>query len=189
MAVRLGGRARTVALFVVIASVASASVALGHRIGSSQAPSRLAVGSVPTILLPTTTTTTLPPTTATTAPAAADHRGPSPSPPCAKAKPTPLVRAAPILAGSIDAFRGFGAWVDVFDWTNEFTNGKPAVGPAAVDRMADLGVQTLYIQAARQESPNDIIEPGLLHPIIDRAHQRGMGVVAWYLPDAGGPGP
>ncbi|HZN13216.1 MAG TPA: hypothetical protein VFB78_03030 [Acidimicrobiales bacterium] len=178
MITRWGGRARLVALLVVVAAVASVSVAVGQRIGDGEPPARLAVGAVPTLYLTTTTASTIPPTTATTAPPTTAK----PKPATTKPKAKPLVRAAPVLAGSIDAFRGFGAWVDVFDWTNEFTNGKPSVGPAAVDRMADFGVQTLYIQTSRQESPNEILEPERLNPIIDRAHQRGMAVVAWYLP-------
>jgi hypothetical protein len=70
----------------------------------------------------------------------------------------------------------------VYDWSNEYTKGKPTIGPADVDRMADRGVQTLYIQASKHDSANEIVDRGLLMPLIDRAHARGMGVVAWYLP-------
>ncbi len=48
--------------------------------------------------------------------------------------------------------------------------------------MASQGVQTLYVQASRWNSPTDVLEPERLQPIIDRAHQRGMAVVGWYLP-------
>ena len=73
-------------------------------------------------------------------------------------------------------------WVDTYDWSNEFTKNKPTVVPADVDRMADDGAQTLYIQAAKQDSAGDVVDPALLRQFIDRAHARGMGVVAWYLP-------
>ena len=79
-------------------------------------------------------------------------------------------------------FRGFGGWIDVYDWSNEYTNNKPAVGPGDIDRMADYGVQTLYVQTAKQASPNEVVDIELLRPIIDRAHDRGMRVVAWYVP-------
>jgi hypothetical protein len=86
------------------------------------------------------------------------------------------------VAGDAAAFKGFGAWIDVYDWSAEFTGGKPSVGPADVDRMAGLGVQALYVQAGKDSSPNDVVDPQLLHPIIDRAHADGMRVIVWYLP-------
>jgi hypothetical protein len=174
--------ARQVALVMAIAVIASASVLVGHRLGNNQVPATLAVGAVPTLVPPPTTTTTEPPppTTESTLPATTVATRPNTTV-VPKPAARPLVRL-PILAGSIDGFKGLGMWVDVFDWSNEFTNNKPAVGVAAIDRMADLGVQTLYIQTAKQESPNEIIDPGLLHPLINRAHARGMAVIAWYLP-------
>ncbi|MBA3653959.1 MAG: hypothetical protein H0W70_07165 [Actinobacteria bacterium] len=184
---RSNSRTRLVAVIVAVAVVASAAVIAGHRLGNGRVSTTLAVGTVPTVLLPPSTTTTLPPPT-TTATTVAPTTSAAPRPKATAAprpKPRPtgrLVRAAPILAGSIDAFRGMGAWVDVFDWSNEFTKNKPVVGVAAIDRMADLGVQTLYIQTAKQESANDVVDPGLLQPLIERAHQRNMAVVAWYLP-------
>jgi hypothetical protein len=48
--------------------------------------------------------------------------------------------------------------------------------------MAQAGVQTLFIQTAKKDTPDDINERELLLPIIDRAHARGIRVVAWYLP-------
>jgi hypothetical protein len=173
-------RARLVGVIVAVAVLATASVAVGHRLGNGAVPATLAASAVPTILAPPTTTSTVPPTTTTTPPPATTAATRPRTSTIPKARP--LARSAAVLAGSIDAFKGFGVWVDVFDWSNEFTNNKPPVGVAAIDRMADLGVQTLYIQTAKQESPNEIVDPGLLHPLIDRAHQRGMAVVAWYLP-------
>jgi hypothetical protein len=134
-----------------------------------------------------TTSTTLPPTTTTTPP-------PPPPPPPAPVKaaaapaPAPLPAApvlrtdAPLLPGDPSTLAGFGAWIDVYDWSNEYTNGHPSVGPNDVDRMASLGVQTLYVQATKQKSPNMIVDPQLLHPIINHAHLHGMRVIAWYVP-------
>jgi hypothetical protein len=81
-----------------------------------------------------------------------------------------------------------GTWVDVFDWSAAYTGNKPSVGTAEIDRMADLGVQTVYIQASRHDSPSDVQEPERLLPLIQRAHSRGMRVVAWYLPTLEDPG-
>src|SRR4051812_28794226 len=55
---------------------------------------------------------------------------------------------AAILAAGGGPYRGLGTWVDVYDWTLTYTKNKPTFGPDDVDHAADLGVQTLYIQAA-----------------------------------------
>ena len=50
--------------------------------------------------------------------------------------------------------------------------------------MAARGVQILYIQASRFNAPGDgPLEPDRLRAFIDRAHARGIAVVAWYLPN------
>jgi hypothetical protein len=135
-----------------------------------------------------TTSTTLPPTTTTTAPPPPPPPPPAPVHAAAAPAPAPLAPAAilrtdaALVPGDPMTFAGFGAWIDVYDWSNEYTNNKPSVGPADVDRMAGLGVQTLYVQAAKQKSANTIVDPQLLHPIIDHAHAHGMRVIAWYAP-------
>ncbi len=164
-----------------------------------------ACGSVGTVELeravaperPSTTTTSRPPTSTTTAVTA-------PAPPVTTATTTP--RAAPTTvaptttapparvlspAGSgsragawtMAPYHGLGAWLDAFDWSVGFARApEHTVGVEAVDHMAAEGVQTIYIQASRWNSPTDVLEPERLVPIIDRAHQHGMAVVAWYLP-------
>ncbi len=78
---------------------------------------------------------------------------------------------------------GLGAWVDVYDWTDELTGGAPTVGVHDIDAMADAGVQTLFLQTAHTRSRSSgVIEPDRLHLLIGRAHARGLHVVAWYLP-------
>jgi hypothetical protein len=109
---------------------------------------------------PEPTTTTQPPTTTTTVP---------PVP----ARPEPW---------TLGPYQGVGAWIDVYDWTAEMTGGRPRVGVADIDRMADLGIQTVYIQTSHRRSASDVMEPEALLPMIDRAHERGMSVVGWYLP-------
>ncbi len=86
-------------------------------------------------------------------------------------------------AWTIAPHEGVGAWVDVYDWTNEFTDGAPPVGTDDIDRMADLGIETLYLQTAHDRSAAPgVIEPERLADLIDRAHSRGIHVVAWVLP-------
>jgi hypothetical protein len=116
-------------------------------------------------------------------PAAAAPAEPAPAPP-APAAQVRAARGAPVVSsvvGSLEPYRGLGTWVDVYDWSH-YKNSTASVGPADVDRMAEVGVQTLYIQTTKHDAPGDILEPELLLPIIQRARDRGIKVVAWYLP-------
>lgn len=103
------------------------------------------------------------------------------APPAPAAVRPPVPRAPRPLAGSIDAYAGLGTWVDVYDWSH-YKGSTPTVGPDQIDQMADEGVETLYLQTAKHDTPDAISEPELLLPIIERAHKRGLQVVAWYLP-------
>lgn len=94
---------------------------------------------------------------------------------------------APAAASpSPNAFRGLGTWVDVYDYGPRFQTGggPPAVLPASVDDMARLGVRTLYLQAAQDDtrSQGPIVDRDLVGQFLRRAHRRGVRVVAWYLP-------
>ena len=173
---------------LLAASVALALVGVTGAVFHSDATHDvIAVAPVRTTTTSTssTTTTTLPPPTTTTAPPP-----PPPAPVQAAAAPVPaalppvarLRTDAALMPGNPLAFAGLGAWLDVYDWSNEFTNGHPTVGPADVDRMADLGVQTLYIQTAKKSSVNDVVDPDLLRPLLAHAHGHGMRVIAWYAP-------
>jgi len=84
-------------------------------------------------------------------------------------------------AFTFDPYSGLGTWIDVYDWSETYGGG--AVGIADIDRMASLGVQTVYIQATRWDAETPILEPERLLSLINRARARGMHVVAWYLPD------
>ena len=161
-------------------------------------PSALAVGGggaqpllvATTTTTETSTTTTLapPPPPPTAAPATAAPRPRATTAPRPKPAPRPAARPStgavpvPLPTGALAEYRGLGAWIDVFDWSAAYTSNNPSVTTADIDRMADLGVQTLYVQAARHDSPSNVQEPERLIPLINRAHQRGMRVVAWYLP-------
>jgi hypothetical protein len=79
-------------------------------------------------------------------------------------------------------FQGLGAWWDVWDWSPTFTDGRQTVGVADVDRLAAAGVQALYVQTATYRHPADVLDADLQRRIIARAHQRGVRVVGWYLP-------
>lgn len=90
-----------------------------------------------------------------------------------------LVPASPVAAGlndKLEAYRGLGTWVDIFDdpeWR------RPV---AAVKRMADLGVRTLYLETANYRQKKAIVYAKKTAKMIETAHDLGMHVVAWYLP-------
>lgn len=138
----------------------------------------------------TTATTTPPPPPSTTAATAAPTTrvpvkaaaAPVTAPAAPVAQAAALRTNAALVPGNPAVFRGLGAWIDVYDWSAEFTGGKPSVGPNEVDHMADMGTQALYVQAAKHNSANDVVDPSLLKPIINRAHARGLSVIVWYLP-------
>ncbi len=95
--------------------------------------------------------------------------------------------AMPPKAVTTRAFRGLGTWVDVYDYGPRFQSpdhSLPAVTPASVDDMARLGVRTLYLQAAQDDTRSEgtIVDRRLVGAILRRAHSRGVKVVAWYLP-------
>ena len=96
--------------------------------------------------------------------------------------PAPADPPKRVAAGTLDPYRGLGAWVDRLDWSNLFGKNKPAVTLATIDQMADAGIQTIYIQIPHWQTTPDIYELDRLQPLIDRAHARGMYVVGWYLP-------
>lgn len=144
-------------------------------------------GTTTTVALTTTTTssTTVPATTTTEAPPPTEPpttEAPPPPPPPTE-PPTTVAAAAPLtpLSPWTDApYRGLGTWVDVYDWS--LTYGSGAVGLGDIDRMADLGVQTLFIQTGRADNPAPVLERDRLVGLIERAHARGMYVVGWFLP-------
>jgi hypothetical protein len=123
--------------------------------------------------------TAAPPTTVST---------PAPAAPAVAAAPEPAPAPPSPRNDSGSVYAGLGTWVDVFDWDPDHTGGNPTVTPASVERMAALGVKTLYLQAARPEdpaSPGDLIQPGILSAFVQRAHANGIAVVGWYLPHLG----
>ena len=107
---------------------------------------------------------------ATAPPPPADYVAPETTP----AAPVPDERF------TVDAYRVFGVWVDVFDWAGAYTSNP--IGLADIDVMAAEGAQTLYIQTNRFDHPDDVLEPEQLDALISHARGHGLKVVAWYLP-------
>jgi hypothetical protein len=86
----------------------------------------------------------------------------------------PAALARPSLA----AYRGTGAWVDLYD------PGVRADPAGAVEQMAAQGVNTLYLETGNHRLPRRTLVgyPEQVSELIDAAHSLQMRVVAWYLP-------
>lgn len=151
----------------VLEAVVDDIVDVVDLVGGDQAATPASGSPAPAVKAPATPA----PVASTPAPATAPAV-PGSSPPAPPARPV----------GGIGAYAGLGTWVDVYDWSRTFGGSGALVDAGEVDRMADLGVQTLYIQTSRWNVAEDILEPERLLPIIERARQRGMSVVSWYLP-------
>jgi hypothetical protein len=89
---------------------------------------------------------------------------------------------SPPGAWTVRPYEGLGAWVDVYDWTDELGGPKPTVDEDDIDAMADAGVQTVFLQVGHDRSGSDVMETDRLDDLIDQAHRRHLHVVAWYLP-------
>jgi len=83
---------------------------------------------------------------------------------------------------TVDPYRGYGTWVDVFDFDPAYNT--PTVVPADLVEMAELGVRTVFLQAARLDdrTPEGLVDPWLLTEMVLAAHREGVDVVGWYLP-------
>jgi hypothetical protein len=66
--------------------------------------------------------------------------------------------------------------VDIWDGT-QWANPE-----AAVARMRDLGVTTLYLETSNYSQAVDLLRPAALGRFVDAAHANGLRIVAWYLP-------
>jgi hypothetical protein len=98
--------------------------------------------------------------------------------------------ALPVPAGAgetdVDAFRGLGTWVDVYDYVPGFQSdgGPPPVTVESIDDMSALGVRTLYLQSSQDDDrlKGQTVDKELLGKFLRRAHENNIDVVAWYLP-------
>jgi hypothetical protein len=102
-----------------------------------------------------------------------------------------LFREPAPVARTTDAYTGYGAWVDAFDYSPNYTKPEPPhLTPSVVDDMAEQGVRTVYLQATRldERTPGVLEDRWLLAEFLLRSHQRGLRVVGWYLPEWGDDG-
>ncbi|MGH2721378.1 MAG: hypothetical protein ACRDJO_07220, partial [Actinomycetota bacterium] len=115
---------------------------------------------------------------------------PETAPPTTVAAPPPHVEPKPELSaagfnsggvvspGGLDAYRGMGAWIDLYDYVIR-TQLDAAATAADLKRR---GVRTLYMQTGRWNIPADIANASAASVIIEAAHAQGISVVGWYLP-------
>lgn len=75
----------------------------------------------------------------------------------------------------LSAFSGLSTWVDLHD-----TQLSPE---QQARRAAAGGVDTIFVQTARFNSPGPIHDPGRLGRLIETAHDHGLEVMTWYIPD------
>lgn len=100
---------------------------------------------------------------------------PAPQPPAA-APDAEAPRVALAEAGEqLAPFSGLSTWIDLYD-----TSLAPEEQVALA---ADAGVQALFVQSARFNSPTDVHDPVRLAATIETAHDRGLEVMVWYIPD------
>ncbi|HEX7247398.1 MAG TPA: hypothetical protein VF351_04785, partial [Actinomycetota bacterium] len=84
----------------------------------------------------------------------------------------PLVRPDPVTG----PFEGLGVWVDIYDreaWADPV---------AAVETMVANGATTLYLQSSNADRIGPFVFEEETVAFIEAAHDRGVQVVAWYLP-------
>lgn len=86
-----------------------------------------------------------------------------------------------------EPFSGLGVWVDVFDYAPRLQShdNPPRVSADSVEDMAELGARTLYLQVANPDGArsNQLTDRVQLREFVRTAHDHGMFVVAWFLPD------
>ena len=99
---------------------------------------------------------------------------PKRKPPRAKRTPAPQVVQPPVET-QLRAFSGLSTWIDIYD-----TDLTPA---QQVDRAAAGGAELIFVQSARHKSPTDIQDPVRLGEVLELAHDNGMLVMVWYVPD------
>jgi hypothetical protein len=81
----------------------------------------------------------------------------------------------------VDPYAGLGTWVDLYD------RAAWAEPERAVESMSTNGVATLFLQTSNYRQAGDVVRPDLLARFIAAAHDRGINVVAWYLPSLADP--
>lgn len=99
----------------------------------------------------------------------AEQRTPKP------AQTAPPEVTLPPVSPQLQPFAGLSTWIDIYD-----TDLTPR---QQIDIAAAGGVELIFVQSARHKSPTDIQDPVRLGEVLELAHDRGMLVMVWYVPD------
>ena len=76
----------------------------------------------------------------------------------------------------VSAYAGLGTWVDIFD-------GPLILQPRTTSAtMAARGVRTVFVETSNYRQQADIVGAAALARLLEALHDRGLRVVAWYLP-------
>jgi hypothetical protein len=97
-----------------------------------------------------------------------------------------IATPARAVTRDVDAFRGLGAWIDVFDYVPVFKQ-QPGPSPVNADTIHDLallGAKTIYLQAAIDDprASGLVVDRSRVGSLLQRAHDQGLRAVAWYYP-------
>lgn len=79
------------------------------------------------------------------------------------------------IAKGLDAYRGLGVWVDLYD-----VGAGASFQPSSVPDVAARGAQTIFLQVGRASG---MAEKQVIGSILAAAHKSNLAVVAWYLPE------
>lgn len=94
----------------------------------------------------------------------------------AQTSPTEVSNAPTPAAPDLSAYDDLGTWIDIYDpWA--FAHPEKTVKQAA-----SHSVTTLYVETSNYSREFDIYQPDRMATLIRAAHDKGMLVVAWYLP-------
>jgi hypothetical protein len=86
----------------------------------------------------------------------------------------------------ISPFQGLGTWVDGFGYLPRLQkSGAPPIVPGVLQGLPGLGVKTLYLEGSTDDNPDatdPLLDRDLTSQMLERAHDAGLRVVAWYVP-------
>lgn len=86
-----------------------------------------------------------------------------------------LLSSPPGITERVDAYRGLGTWIDIYDssWSDP---------SAAISAMEAQGIRTLFLQTSNFDRSVAFVHPDGVASFLDAAASAGISVVAWYLP-------
>lgn len=87
----------------------------------------------------------------------------------------PAEESDKIVVDQLRAFRGLSTWIDTYD-TDMSVEEQVSIA-------RDAGVNTVFVQSARESTPGLIHDPQRLASTIEGAHDAGMQVMVWTIPD------